>query len=324
MTVLSATFHHQPRRQSDYALTRMICFALVAFFGCRFQRSWSTGSGVLTPFVDGLALIAIAIAVWHGAYDGVLARPFFKPRFGKWWIPAFAAGYLLLAGAVLFAWNLSAEYALIAFLIYSSWHFGTEQDLEPLSLPNAAAAFALGALPIAAACHWHPDQVSAIFGVMTGSAAESAFPLQITRFCGTLLWVLTGLACAGALPFPGSIGRTARLSRLCLIAIELLLFWYCDPVLGFAIYFCCWHTPEHLVSSSRDRNGFYSAQMMFANLRAGMFPWLASLAGLAGMLALRPQSLANYVSAIFIFLSALTVPHMVLNEVSRLTKNVTP
>ena len=320
MTVLSVVTNHEPRLADDFAVTRMTCFALVTAAACWCQRGWSGSLGAFHPLLDTLALAAIAIAVWHGAYDGVLAQPLLEHRLGKWWIPAFAAGYLLLAAAVITAWHFTPEYALVAFLAYSSWHFGTEQEIEPLSLRRAAAAFALGALPIAAACHWHPDQVSAIFRAMLGSTQGSLFSQQLTRAGAALLWVLAAVAGLQAFSGPGNPSRVTRLARVCLLALELLLFWCCDPVLAFAIYFCCWHTPEHLVSSSRDDNGCYSARIMFCNLRAGLFPWLISLAGLALMLTLRPRSLVTYVSAIFVFLSALTVPHMVLNELSRLTR----
>jgi Brp/Blh family beta-carotene 15,15'-monooxygenase len=208
----------------------------------------------------------------------------------------------------------------LAFLAYSSWHFGTEQESEPLSPRKAAASFAKGALPIAAACHWHPDQVAAIFRAMLGSTELSSFPQQLTHSAAALLWAFIVVAGLGASTDPGRTRRGIRILPVCLIALELLLFWRCDPVLAFAIYFCCWHTPEHLVSSSRDDRGVYSVPIMIRNLRAGVFPWLVSLAGLALMLAFRPHSFVMYVSAIFIFLSALTVPHMALNEVSRLTR----
>jgi len=318
MTDLALGVDSESFDRNDFAGMRLIAFALVTAAACWFQRGWSNQPGAAHPVVDVIALVAIAIAIWHGAYDGVLARPLFERRLGRWWTSTFAVGYLLLAGAVFVAWHLQPEFALVAFLAYSSWHFGTEQESEPLSPRRAVAAFAGGALPIAAACHWHPDQVMTIFRSMLGSRSENAFPQQLIHACGALLWVLALVAVVGALPHILTALKTTRTSLLCLIALELTLFWCCDPVLAFAIYFCCWHTPEHLVSSSRDNNACYSARIMVSNLRAGMFPWLVSLAGLAVMLTLQPRIMTMYVSAIFIFLSALTVPHMALNELSRL------
>jgi Brp/Blh family beta-carotene 15,15'-monooxygenase len=264
-----------------------------------------------------IALIAIAIAVWHGAYDGTLARPRFEPWMGRWWFPGFASGYLLLVGATLIAWHVAPALTLAAFLLYSSWHFGTEQDVSRLTLGGAVAGFAVGAIPIAAACHWHPQQVVTIFRAMLGPSANPAFPLDLTRGCAALLWVIVALAALGALLGLRGQSHATRLSLIALIAVELLLFWCCDPLLAFAVFFCLWHTPEHLVSTSLDGDGHFTPRIMWQNLRAGIPAWIASLASLTVLLAFRPRSMTGYASGLFILLSALTVPHMALNEMRR-------
>ena len=109
-----------------------------------------------------------------------------------------------------------------------------------------------------------------------------------------------------------------------LIAVELLLFWCCDPVPAFAIFFCVWHTPEHLVSTSLDDEDLFRQRIMWQNLRAGIPAWLASLAALAVVLAFRPQTMTGYASGLFVVLSALTSPHMGLNEMRRLARHSFP
>jgi Brp/Blh family beta-carotene 15,15'-monooxygenase len=317
MKARAASLDCEPLAADDFAGRRMLCFAGGTAAACWFQPALSGTSGAVQPFVDMFALAAIAIAIWHGAYDGVLARPLFERRLGKWWMSAFAAAYLLPVAAVLTAWHFAPECALVTFLAYSSWHFGTEKYLGPVNLTTSVTAFSMGALPIAAACHWHPDQVREIFQWMLGSAAGSLFAQHAIHVCGSLLWPLTLVAAAGACVWLGERSQTTRLLLLPQIALELLLFRCCDPVLGFAIYFCLWHTPEHLVSSSVDRAGRYSTRIMLHNLRAGIIPWIAALAGLALAVAFTPGTLAGYASAIFILLSALTVPHMALNELRR-------
>jgi Brp/Blh family beta-carotene 15,15'-monooxygenase len=103
--------------------------------------------------------------------------------------------------------------------------------------------------------------------------------------------------------------------------VELLLFWCCDPVLAFAVYFCVWHTPEHLVSTSLDDQSVFTPRIMWQNLRAGIPAWLTSLAALTALLAFRPQSVTGYSSGLFVLLSALTVPHMGLNEMRRFARH---
>jgi Brp/Blh family beta-carotene 15,15'-monooxygenase len=284
---------------------------------CRLQTSSYGSTRAGHDLLDSIALIAIAVAVWHGAYDAVLARPRFQPRLGRWWIPAFACGYLSLIVATLAMWHVAPAGTLVAFLLYSSWHFGTEQDAGPLTLGRAATALALGTLPIAAACAWHRNQVNEIFSSMLGAGGNALFAQQLSGSCAALLWPLVAVAALGACLGLLGTSRAARLTMLCLVALELLLFRVCDPLLAFALYFCLWHAPEHLVSTSLDRSGFFARRLMVRNLRAGVLPWLASLAGLAILFALRPRNPAGYASALFVFLSALTVPHMALNEMRR-------
>jgi len=320
MNVLSAKLEAGPCAPNDFAATRLVCFAAATVLACCLDNMQPLSAGSGHAVLDATAVVAIAIAVWHGAYDGVLAKPRLEPWLGVRWAPAFAAGYLFLIAATLVAWRVAPAWALVAFLAYSSWHFGTEQDIQPIAGGAAIPAFALGGLPIAAACYWHPEQVSAIFRSMLGAAVAPAFSLHLIHVCAALLWVFVAVTLAGAAL--GLRGRavSTRLALLSLVALQLLLFWLCDPVLAFAIYFCLWHTPEHLVSTSVNATGRFSPRVMAQNLRAGMLPWIASLAGLAVLFALRPRSLTGYVSALFVLLSALTVPHMALNELRRIPR----
>ena len=321
MTLRSAETAYLPSVPNDFAVTRQLGFTVFTVLACWFGKSpyGSTGSG--QTLLARIALIAISIAVWHGAYDGVLAQPRFEPRMGRWWFPVFASGYILLVGATLIAWYVSPATTLVAFLLYSSWHFGTEQDVGRLTLGGAVSGFAYGALPIAGACYWHPDQVVTIFRAMLGFSANPAFPLDLTRMWAALLWVIVAVAALGALLGFRGKALSTRLAGMSLIGVELLLFWCCGPLLAFAIYFCVWHTPEHLVSTSLDRDGVFNPRIMWQNLRAGIPPWIASLAALSVLLAFRPQSVTGYASGIFVLLSALTVPHMGLNEMRRFARD---
>jgi Brp/Blh family beta-carotene 15,15'-monooxygenase len=321
MTLLSAKATRLPYLSNDFAGTRLIGFTVCTVVACWFQNSpyGSTVSG--QALLARIALIAIAIAVWHGAYDGTIARPRFEPWIGRWWFFTFASGYLLLVGITLIAWHVAPAITLAAFLLYSSWHFGTEQDVGRLTLGGAVSGFAFGALPISAACYWHTNQVNTIFRAMLGSSGNAGFPLDLTRICAALLWVIVALAAFGTWLGLRGKAQSTRLALTSLIPVELLLFRCCDPLIAFAVYFCLWHTPEHLVSTSLDRDGLFTPRVMWQNLRAGIPPWIASLAALTALIAFRPQSVTGYASGLFILLSALTVPHMGLNEMRRFARH---
>ncbi len=294
---------------------RFLLFAAVAVACCI-----ASEHGLLHgPALLLLALGAIAIAMWHGAYDQVQAEQVLAPSFGKRWVPVFLLGYAALAAVTLLGWYLLPGLSLWFFLAYSSWHFGTEPEEVTPRLISAVTAIAFGAVPIVAACVWHASTVEPIFAEMLrGAAAPARQAGDLTQVLGRLFLPVSAVAAIG-IAF-GLLARPwqQRMELGGIIILELALFRFCDPLLAFAVYFCCWHTPEHLLATSLPTGPGESLRSRAGhNLRAGFVPWLMSLALLAAAFAFGRHRALAYEAEIFIVLSALTVPHMVLNELRR-------
>ncbi len=290
--------------RQHYVSQRTSVFAIVVLAAVGASRI-ATG-----PEWLALALAGIAVAIWHGAFDGVLAQEALQPRFGSRWKPLFYTSYLVLAGVVALFWWRAPLVALVAFLLYSALHFGTEMERKR-SIPIVLLGTAVGLLPIAAACRWWPVKVSAIFTVMLRQSAASALPLAVA--CGRVLWPLVFLVLVGNL-----LKRPQRIAyALALTLATLLLLRCCSPIVAFAIYFCAWHTPEHLLSTSLDEAGHLQYGRMWSHLRRSFALWAFSLAGVALLCWWGRHTLVGYAGAVFVALSALTVPHMVLAECLR-------
>jgi Brp/Blh family beta-carotene 15,15'-monooxygenase len=286
-------------------LPRVTLFALVTLLCCA-----ATAEGLLRgPAVLPLALASMAVAMWHGAYDQVQAEQVLAGVLGRNWLPVFLAGYVVLVGLTFVGWRLLPFASLVLFLLYASWHFGSESEQRTPTLPRALVALAMGAVPIVAACRWHGDAVMPIFAQMAGQGgsgagalthvlAEACLPVLATAVVGIVL---------------GRLGhsRAQKVELLAVLALQTALFAICDPLVAFAAYFCCWHTPEHLVATSVE------PASLGRNLKAGLIPWLLSLVMLAALFALGRHEATAYRAEIFILLSALTVPHMALNELRR-------
>ena len=257
-----------------------------------------------------LSVAAILLAIWHGAFDGVLAEKALTPRFGARWRLPFYAAYLSLGAVVLLLWWNVPVIALSAFLLYSAFHFGTEaeRDLSPERLVTGLAA---GFVPIAAACHWWPQQVATIFGLMLRHQAE--FASVLTGVAGRSLWPVVVVAGFAALRAQG----LERFMSWMLIATELVLFRGCSPVVAFALFFCLWHTPEHMLSTSLDNMGHFRSNHLLKHLRGGLLFWLVSLAGVGLACGLGRHEVLSDIGLLFIALSAFTVPHMALAELCR-------
>ena len=305
---------------------RFLFFAVTAAAFCvASAMHWLGG-----PAVPVVVLAAIAVAMWHGAYDHVQAGQMLAAPLGRHWLRIFLIGYAALAAVTLLGWWAFPLASLVCFLGYSAWHFGTEADQGRLTLVGSLAGPALGAVPIVAACRWHAGAVAPVFAGMLagmpGLGGAPGLPDEAPAH-GVLLTQVLSAACGPVLAVAfaaillGVFGREPRVRGvLCAVtALQVALFVCCDPLVAFAVYFCCWHTPEHLVATSVPAfAGESSLKVNLAgNLRAGLLPWLVSLVFAGGMFALGRHRAASYRAEIFIVLSALTVPHMVLNEVRR-------
>ncbi len=255
--------------------------------------------------------------MWHGAYDPVQGRKLLMPRLGAHWLSVFLAAYAGLVVITLLGWWLLPSISLALFLTYSAWHFGTEPEHRTPGPIAALAAFALGAVPIVAACRWHAGAVTPIFTQMLGGKADP-HAAALTHGLAAACWPVLVIALAGT--WLGQFGRGSiqRAGTAAVIVVTAALFALCDPLVAFAVYFCCWHTPEHLVSTSEPAAGIPTpAASVRRNLRAGFLPWLVSLVFLGAMFYFGRHTAASYGPEMFILLSALTVPHMALNELGR-------
>ncbi len=301
---------------------RFALFAMVAAAACGLSGAGLLAGRTMLP----LALGAIALAMWHGAYDQVQAEPLLRPMLGRRWLPLFLAGYVLLAVFTALGWWLLPLASLLLFLAYSSWHFGTESELWTPRPLASAAAVALGAVPIVAACRWHPGEVTAILlPMLHGTPGDVGDAARITAVGGAFCWPVLLTAAAGIMIGLFGLAFLVRAQLLGVLALEAALFHFCDPLLAFAVFFCFWHTPEHLVATSLPAVPEQTLQSRLVhNLRAGLLPWLLSVTALAGMFLLGRREAASYRAEIFITLSALTVPHMVLNELGRASRSYVP
>ncbi len=293
---------------------RFVAFAATALVCC--ATSWL---GVLHgPAVIAFSIAAIAIAMWHGAYDQVQGEQVLgrNRTFGNHWLAVFLVGYVVLAGATLVGWWLFPLASLAMFLLYSSWHFGTEPEEGSIPTHRAAAAVALGAVPIVASARWHAAAVQPIIAAMLHGAGGASL---LTHILSVLCWPVAAIALTAiALGFFGH-SLTGRAELAFVTLLQLALFFCCDPVVAFAVFFCCWHTPEHLVATSLPSHAGETLRGNIAhNLRVGLVPWLLSLVLLVAALFWGAHGAVAYEAEIFIVLSALTVPHMALNEIRRL------
>lgn len=255
----------------------------------------------MTAQIVGLVLLVAVLGLPHGALDLEVAKALW-PLPDRWAVIAFGAAYLGLAGATLGLWLIAPGWSLAAFLAYSACHFADDWRRD---LPTIAR-FAAGAVVVGAPLAFRPEQSAAIFAHL---APEPAAGLAVLM--GGWVGSAGVVVCAATLCLrPG--GRGALLSGLELAAI-LAAAWFLPPLVYFVLYFCLLHAPRHFRRTVRGLSLSGGAAA-----RAALPPTAATLLGAvigAGvMIGWGIAADSTALSVVFITLSALTVPHMILMD----------
>ena len=214
--------------------------------------------------------------------------------------------YLSLAVAMFVAWATVPIIALVMFLIISVVHFAEDWAEGDNSFFAIGTATALLTLPTLL----HLDLMRVLFVDLTGRAAAA----QIAA----VMLLLAPIALSAALAGLISEYRARRLDTVVTSVTTLSAMLFLPPLLGFALYFCIFHSPRHLVGGLRE----FQAEAPQLVKRA-VVPLTLAAFGIAALVygALQRGTLgAHAVSAAFVTLSILTVPHMLVPKIfARLT-----
>ncbi len=250
---------------------------------------------VLQPSVDtwGAAVLGAALLAGlpHGAADHATVRR-------AWWAGGqvgFHVAYVLIVGLVVALWGLSPAAALLLFGATSVWHFG-ESDL--LHVPGAPAAkLTRGLLLLVAPLLLQPEPAVEILGDLSG------LPLEPASLGGLGPALAASIAGAHALSLGivahqrGWAWSTLRTELAAAAAVGLLVLGG-GPVLGVALYFVLWHTPDHFRTLGLPLREMVPTVLPRTLLAA------AAVTGLA--LTLDP---GHWPLAVMLGISALTLPH---------------
>ncbi len=261
--------------------------------------------GAWGPAALGVSLLA---GLWHGGFDHAVAQgwPAWRGLGGQ---VAFHATYVALAALVLALWGLAPTAALLLFFGFAAWHFG-ESDLAPLGAlgPVGPAAVGTRGLVILAApmLAW-PAQGAEVLTALGGAPAAALLPLTrlwtsalpgalVFLHLATLVWASRQRAWDDAL-----LERALR-DALAVAALTLAG----GPVVGVALYFLLWHTPDHFALVAGQPGRSLGAVLVVAAPRA--------LAMAALVAALAWWAPADWVRWTLWVTSALTVPHALLTH----------
>jgi Brp/Blh family beta-carotene 15,15'-monooxygenase len=267
----------------------------------------SLALGTLAAFGLGLPLPSLTVQVVllgvlvgilglpHGALDPLIAR-----RAGLWRTPLGFAGfnmaYIFVVVGVVLLWLIAPVVSLVAFLLVSALHFGSDWNADRGTWLRFLAGFGLLSVPALS----HPEQVSAAYVVLAGDGG--AVVASVQEWLGPL--ALAGLLVAAVV----ALRRWAHESIEILLATVLALAT--DPLVFFLLYFCALHSFRHLKAgfhAERD-GGRLSALVVLVYT---VVPILVVGVALFWMGPNGSLS-AEILQVVFIGLAGLTVPHMIV------------
>ncbi len=247
-----------------------------------------------------IALISCVILLAgfpHGAADTLIFRRLCPGAgWGRWVL--FVITYLSLAGLVASMWVLSPSFFLAYLLLISAVHFG--EDLSQDAAPSLGLIYGFSVV-LAPSLMWEA-QVLELFNCLVGHQAAVEWVLVTHYGSGTALITFTLML---GLHFIRD--RNWILIQRTLWPLVALIFL--EPMLGFTLYFCFWHSRIHLLRLWRlhviDRSLLSLAliAMPMAIIVVAIAIWVKQLEQL---------SVSYLVQVVFVSLGALTLPHMLL------------
>ena len=247
------------------------------------------------PTATTLACLALLIfGLPHGTLDLELIR---ARASGPWTgMVALVSIYLALAASMYGLWRVEPVMALAAFIGIAVVHFSEDWQGAGSVLLRAGLALALLSAPTL----FHRAELDTIFIGLTdrveATIVTDALMLVLPITIGVGLIAVASLWRAGR--------RAQALGGLAALTAMIVL----PPILGFALYFCLFHSPRHFHESLTTLSWVNLRQwwgvVLPLSLAAG------AVAALIFGLELRTALPDRIMAASFMTLSILTVPHM--------------
>ena len=255
-----------------------------------------------------LAGLVAVVGMPHGGLDHRTGRALLRPLVRRHWWWLFYCGYATVMMIVVAVWFFVPFIALTAFVLLSAYHFGTADETIHSPL-DSVLILLVGGMVVWVPALFQPDA----FTLLLSWVVPYGFWPEGLLFDRAVRWSLIFSLVVVA----GWSLTTSITSRIRIVGFGTL-FAVAPPLVSFAVYFCGWHSVIELTRLSRQANpenppiGFRDVVLVAAPLSI-----LATLLGSAGWFAFADDgpSEPGVIQAVFIGLSVVAVPHMLLHLV---------
>ena len=265
-------------------------------------------------YVVALVVAVCLVGVPHGGLDSRTGKQWLSPLVGNHWIWLFFTGYLAVAACVVLGWLAAPLWTATLFFLVSAWHFGWEDDESrpKTHLWNHLAAIASGGLVIWIPALFRPDEMQNILKWIVPSSMPTS-SVQIVSIAGLLGLIFVPIAIADFGFSAAKMGaRKFSMEPMFVRSVLLVILFASTPILfSFGLYFCGWHSIRGLVHL-RDQEQISNYELLIAVLPLSLAA--IGIAGAATWFWSSGRELSAELSrSLFIGLSAIAVPHLVLH-----------
>ncbi|MDX1585319.1 MAG: Brp/Blh family beta-carotene 15,15'-dioxygenase [Balneolaceae bacterium] len=271
----------------------------------------------LRYYILGLSMLLIGIP--HGAIDHLISSKLYNLKGDttdrlKFYIP-----YLLLMLLMGLVWILSGLAGFILFALITMYHFG-QADIEHFNFPITARwvlIFSRGLMILSLIIFVNVSYTFPVIAEATGFALQE---MEWLIENGYLLGMILGLQhpiimLAASYRFRQRLPSAWWYPVLDTLVI-LFLFTFNDPIIGFSIYFSLWHSMGHVMEMKEFFNEMGESFSVVKFYKLALPFTLISLAGLFLIYMVNNAygMEEEMVSLLFILISVLTLPHILVVE----------
>lgn len=264
---------------------------------------------VFLPMEFSAVVLAVMVAVVgmpHGGLDHRFGRALLWPQlFWLWWA-VFLVAYLGTAGVVVCGWFVLPAVTTWLFFLISAWHFGDDSTVRQPS------RIVEGGMVVWIPLLFRPLEVVGLL-VWVIPNGEPCSVLASVEMAQPLLWAIAifFIVCLSFEVSLDAVGRKVAFA---------ILFATLPTLSSFTLYFCGWHSTRELASLANQADPSRPWRgLRLVLLGAAPMAAIAVLATafVAAVFAGDREREPVLVQAVFLGLSAVAVPHILLQEVVR-------
>ena len=244
----------------------------------------------------------------HGTFDFELIKSnklianFFKSsnRFGL--------SYLVLAALLALIWLGVPSFALSFFLLTSVYHWGESDARAPknsscLELARYLIEFSFyGTALISLTSVFHRETLINLFSILSNQATAT----NLVNILNSLSYLIIFFSFL-LLNYYSFRGKINKAVEILLVTLAML---YCEPLIGFIIYFCFLHSPKHILDffEKGDVPEKFFTKLLIGTIVSVIFMFLIFL--YINGLSIENINLQIF-KVVFISLAGLTIPHVI-------------